>query len=72
LIPNDGQTEEARVAYCRMLVKAYVEERQSESRPLQRLTAPRFLLKDDIGWMRGQVGKLELVDRCDLEVRMKL
>ncbi len=62
LISNDHRIEETRAVDCRRLVKAFVEDRQSASRSLQRLTAPRFLLKNDIGWMRGQVGELELVD----------
>ncbi|KAF8333967.1 uncharacterized protein EI90DRAFT_3121342 [Cantharellus anzutake] len=46
----------------RLLIKARLEGRQAKSRPLQRLTVPRFMFEDDLNWVRSQVRELELTD----------
>ncbi|KAF8325257.1 uncharacterized protein EI90DRAFT_3129086 [Cantharellus anzutake] len=46
----------------RLWLKARLEGRQAELVPLQRLTVPRFIIEDDVDWVRSRVRELELTD----------
>ncbi|KAF8326022.1 uncharacterized protein EI90DRAFT_3291503 [Cantharellus anzutake] len=61
-VPRDRKQHLEGIVDIQLLIKARLEGRQAESRPLQKLTVPRFMFDDDVDWVRSRVRELELTD----------